>query len=68
MPLPKIAIRVLYEVLYLQPDRQTGCTVPNLRFTWTGFHWAALSFSVPTMRRTPPASATSNARSSPRLA
>src|SRR5262249_42736403 len=39
-----------YEVLYLQPDRVTGWKmVPNLQFTWAGPHWAALSFSVPTV-------------------
>jgi hypothetical protein len=37
-----------YEVLYLQPDRQTGWKgVPNLQFTWAGPHWAAFQFSVP---------------------
>jgi hypothetical protein len=37
-----------YEVLYLQPDREIGWKgVPDLRFTWAGFHWAAFDFSVP---------------------
>src|SRR5262245_24737347 len=40
-------LRPSYEVLYLQPDRALGWKqVPNLHWTWTGFHWYAADFSV----------------------
>jgi hypothetical protein len=42
-----LLVRPSYEVVFLQPHRTLGWTlVPNLRFTWAGYHWWGPDFRV----------------------
>jgi len=42
-----LLLRPSYDVLFLQPDRAVGWKqVPNLEWTWAGWHWYANEFSV----------------------